>query len=84
VTLSFDMEDLGRISARLSLVNSRIDGALWAEQPATRALIDQHLDRLSDGLRAAGLAPGRVQLLSSSPVPERPHSLPRGLLSVEV
>lgn len=53
--LSLAVEPLGPLHARLSLAGERLSATLWAERPATAALLDEHLGLLGAGLERAGL-----------------------------
>ena len=55
VTLGFDVEPLGPIYARVTLLKENVSVSLWAERPATAQLFGSHLGDLRERLEKNGL-----------------------------
>jgi len=55
VTLGFDVEPLGPIYARVTLLKENVSVSLWAERPATAQLFGSHLSDLRERLEKNGL-----------------------------
>lgn len=60
VDLAFDLEPLGPLQVQAQLIRGSLSSQLWAEQPYTASLIEQHLGSLRAQLLAAGLNVGEL------------------------
>mgnify|MGYP000557152721 CR=1 FL=1 len=67
VWLRFDFEALGHVEARVALMGESVSVSLWAEQPATTTLFNDHLAELDQTLQQAGLAPTLLPCQSGRP-----------------
>lgn len=60
VRLTFDLISLGKVNALMTLFANTVSVSLWAQQPATARLFDQHLAALRNELQTAGVAISRL------------------------
>mgnify|MGYP006281505185 CR=1 FL=1 len=61
VNLRFELERLGPVRAGITLVGGQhVSVGLWAEEPETVALFEQHLEELRQNMAEAGLTVGHV------------------------
>jgi len=61
VNLRFELERLGPVRAGITLVGGQhVSVGLWAEEPETVALFEQHLEELRQSMAEAGLTVGHV------------------------
>ena len=67
VWLNFEIASLGPVHAKLTLSNDHLSSLLWAEQPATSALITRHLNWLEQALTAAGLTVDQLHCFTGNP-----------------
>jgi hypothetical protein len=82
LTLAFDFEELGPVTARVTLAAGQVGTTLWAQRPPTARLISDHLGELQRDLEAAGVAVGRLAVLEGEP-PARPTAAPAALLDLK-
>ncbi len=67
VHLSLDLENLGPLHARVSLINEKILVTMWAERTETLTIISKHLHELHQRLREAGIQLDPIQCLQGTP-----------------
>ena len=78
VTLAFDLEHLGPVQIRLALYGEdQINASIWAEQQATSAYFNQHLDKLKARLIKVGLDVKRLNCQCGKPDVPPPSNEPR-------
>lgn len=74
VTLAFDIGKFGPIHVKLSLIKEVINTTFWAEQAATKQIIDSQLDILHKNYVKAGLGIGHMICHLGAP----PQTVTRG------
>lgn len=67
VMLSFEMEGLGNMHARLILGGEQIRASVWAESADTYTLVENHLDALRDRLREVAFLDPQVRCFKGQP-----------------
>ena len=67
IDLAFDLEPLGPLQVQAQLCRNQFSGQLWAERPATAALIDRELGELRRTLSEAGLEIGELDCHRGTP-----------------
>jgi flagellar hook-length control protein FliK len=72
VTLDFDLEPAGAISAKLTLNEEEISTAFLAQRLESVALVEQHLPRLNAAFIRAGLKVGSLSARQEL-APKRPE-----------
>lgn len=82
VVLRMQPPELGLMTAVLRLRGEHLSTELWAEQPATRALLYNESDRLAAQLRGAGLDASGITI-GREPPPRR-APLSRGLIDTRI
>lgn len=77
VSITIELPVLGKITARVALLDNKITSSIWAENDHTYHLIEQHLEDLSTRMQSAGLDvdcikcyPGSIPLNQRSSAPE--------------
>ncbi|MET0378951.1 MAG: flagellar hook-length control protein FliK [Spongiibacteraceae bacterium] len=55
VQLGFDLHELGKLSATLSVIEHSVAATLWAEQEETHRTVQRELTTLREGLEAVGV-----------------------------
>jgi len=73
IDLAFDMEPLGPLQVHAQLLRGTLSSQLWAERPASAAMIDQELGHLRDRLMVCGLAVGELTCSHGTP-PQGPRT----------
>lgn len=61
ISLAVDMDKLGPLHARITLVDQQVSATLWAERDSTVTLLDQHINELRRDLDHAGLKTGAIR-----------------------
>lgn len=69
MTVRMDIEPLGPMCARVTLIEDSVHTVIWSERPATAELARLHAEWLRTQMRQAGLEPAEVQCLQGQPVP---------------
>lgn len=69
MTVSMDIEPLGPMHARVTLIEDSVHTVIWSERPATAELAHRHAAWLCTQMRQAGLNPADVQCLQGEPAP---------------
>lgn len=72
VWLSFDLEPIGALSARVSLWGEEVTASFWAARDETAELVQTHLRELESRFREAGLAVSTLSCVTGAP----PHRYP--------
>jgi hypothetical protein len=67
VMVAFELEGLGPMHARLTLLDNALSAHLWAEWPETHRLFESHLEELRKGFSGADLEPVHVQCFHGKP-----------------
>lgn len=80
--LSFNLQTLGPLHAKITLTNKNIAAAFWAESNATADLVNEHLNYLHQTLEQAGLEVTDIQCRQGPPPFPPPDRLPKGLLDL--
>ncbi len=71
VSLNFDFEEFGPVTARLMLAAGQVSASFWAGRPATAELFERHLAQLQGRLEIAGVKVGRLAVLAgAAPAPD--------------
>lgn len=70
VQLGFDLHELGKLSATLSVIDRSVAATLWAEQEQTHRTVQRELTTLRQGLEAVGVNVTDMQCRLGIP-PER-------------
>lgn len=85
INLTFDLEELGTVEARVQLTNGIISSTFWTRQEATTALIRENLHTLHTRLREAGLNIGTLAAHEGQPPQDNPATFPpaQALLDVQ-
>lgn len=84
VEIGFELEELGALTARLTLRGGRLSATLWAEDAATAGTIQSRLGELQADLEGAGLAVARLGIHNGRPPGNPPGDThgPARLLSI--
>ena len=86
IQLSFEFGLLGLISTHLVLKETRISAHFWAVLPATKQLIDTHLDQFKKQLQKSGFELGQFGCLIGKPltVEEAAYAQNENLVDINV
>jgi hypothetical protein len=80
--VNLDVEPLGPMHAKVTLVGERVHTLIWAEQPQTLELARAHVDWLQTRLEEVGLDASEVQCLAGRPVSKPADTPVSGLVDV--
>ncbi|MCK5091750.1 MAG: flagellar hook-length control protein FliK [Gammaproteobacteria bacterium] len=80
IRLSFTLEGLGPVHARISLSGDRISTIFWLEEKHTTALFQKHMDELQENLTRAGINIEKLNCLNGSPPESEKYFFPQQLL----
>jgi hypothetical protein len=73
VSLAFELQNLGPVRARITVIDKQVSVGLWAERAETASLFEREMGNLQTGLHNAGLAIGQLNCgCGVPPEPERP------------
>lgn len=79
VQLSFDLHELGKLAATLSIVEHSVGATLWAEREQTHHTVQREMNSLRKGLEAVGVNVTEMHCRLGIP-PERSSLIGRGLV----
>jgi flagellar hook-length control protein FliK len=80
IRLSFTLEELGQIHARISLAGEQVSTTFWLEKQQTTTLFRRHLNELQDNLTRAGISIEQLNILNGSPPETEGALFPQQLL----
>ena len=90
VNIALDLENLGPVYARITLVAENVGIVFWAEREETYQLTQQHVENLQSNLHKSGLKPDNISFHHGQP-PEKPvlnkafnESQQNGILDIKV
>lgn len=69
VQIAFDLHELGKIAATLSIVDKNVAATVWAEQASTHRSVQQKIDYLRAGLESVGVKVTEMQCRLGLPPP---------------
>jgi flagellar hook-length control protein FliK len=84
VNLKINFENLGSVSARLSMIDKKVSATLWSENETLNGLIDDNLPLLGKQIERCGLSPGKIVCLESSPVEQENQFPGNDLINITV
>lgn len=84
VMVAFELEGLGPMYARLTLLDNAVSAHLWAEWPETHRLFESHLEELRKGLAGMKLETVHVQCFQGKPASSAAPSGHQDLVDVTV
>jgi hypothetical protein len=67
ITVTLDLGDHGPMHTRVAVAGERVNTQIWAEKPATLALIQRELQGLREQFQQAGLTPDGIVLRQGTP-----------------
>ena len=70
--MGFELDDLGPVYARITLLGEQVSVTLWAEENTTAILANHNIEQLQDGLTQAGFHAGALHCQQGKP----PHIMP--------
>ena len=80
--LSFNIETLGPMYAKITLANQTVDAILWAESNLTVELLNKNLNYLHQSLSEVGLDIKGLQCFQGKPPLPAANRMPEGLLDL--
>ena len=72
ISMGFELDDLGSVYARITLLGEQVSVTLWAEENTTAILANHNIEQLQDGLTQAGFHAGALHCQQGKP----PHIMP--------
>jgi Flagellar hook-length control protein FliK len=74
-SLTINFENIGSISAKLSIIDKEVNATLWSESETLNDLINNNLSVLNKQIEKCGLSTGKIICLDEAPVEkEIPHT----------
>ena len=90
VNLALDLERIGPVYARITIIADNVGVVLWAEREETYKLTQQHVENLEGNLQKSGLKPDNISFHHGQP-PKKPvlnssldNSQNSGILNIKV
>ena len=90
VNIALDLENLGPVYARITLIAENVGIVFWAEQEETYRLTQEHVENLQGNLHKSGLKPDNITFHHGQP-PQKPvlntalnKSQANGILDIKV
>ncbi len=84
VNLKIDFENIGSISARLSLVDKEVNATLWSENETLSGLINNNLNLLNNQIEKQGLSTGKIVCLDEIPVVKEEQFSENNLINIKI
>ncbi len=84
VNLKIDFENIGSISARLSLVDKEVNATLWSENETLSGLINNNLNLLNNQIEKQGLSAGKIVCLDEIPVVKEEQFSENNLINIKI
>ncbi len=84
VNLKIDFENIGSISARLSLVDKEVNATLWSENETLSGLINNNLNLLNNQIEKQGLSTGKIVCLDEIPVVKEEQISENNLINIKI
>lgn len=81
VQLAFDLHELGKLAATLTILDRAVSATLWSEREHTHHAVQREIDTLRSGLEAVGVKVSEVQCRLGLP-PARSAPLTQQLVDV--
>ena len=84
VNLNIIFENIGSLSAKVSLIDKEVSATLWSENNDLNELINNHLPKLNKQIERCGLSAGKIVCLEGAPS-EQENELPmNNLINISV
>lgn len=84
VNLKINFENIGSLSARLSMIGKEINATLWSEHKTLNDLINNNLPQLGEQIEKYGLQTGKIQCLAGKPDEEKDDMSHNNLINTSV
>lgn len=84
VNLKINFENIGSVSARLSMIDKEVSATLWSENETLNELIDNNLPLLGKKIEKCGLSPGKIVCLEESPVEQEDRLPGNNLINITI
>ena len=84
VNLKINFDNIGSLSARLSMIRKEINATLWSEHKTLNDLINNNLPRLGEQIEKYGLQTGKIQCLEGKPDEVKDHMSNNNLINITV
>jgi flagellar hook-length control protein FliK len=83
-TLKIDFENIGSVSAKLSIIDKEVNATLWSENETLNELINDNLFMLDKQIERCGLSTGKIICLDEAPVEKNTHLTVNNLINISI
>jgi len=82
--LRITFENIGALSAKLTIINKEINATLWSDNEILNSLIDDNLAVLNEKIELHGLTTGKIMCLKKAPVEQDETHTNNNLISITI
>lgn len=82
--LKINFENIGTISAKLSVIDKEVNATLWSDNETLNGLINNNLFLLNKQIEKCGLSTGKIVCLEESPVEEKIPLTGNNLINITI
>jgi Flagellar hook-length control protein FliK len=83
-TLKIDFENIGSVSAKLSIIDKEVNATLWSENETLSKLINDNLLILDKQIERCGLSTGNIVCLEEAPIEQNTKSSVNNLINISI
>jgi hypothetical protein len=82
--LKITFENIGTISAKLSIIHQEVNASLWSDNAMLNNLIDKNLSILYKKIETCGLATGKIVCLKEIPIVQETSPSGKNLINITI
>ncbi len=82
--LKIDFENIGTVSAKLSIIDKEVNATLWSENEILNELINDNLFLLNNQIEKCGLSTGKIICLEEAPVEQEIQFSDNNLINITI
>jgi flagellar hook-length control protein FliK len=84
VNIKIDFENIGSVSAKLSIIDKEVNATLWSESEILSGLINNNLGYLNNQIERQGLSTGKIVCLDESPITKKEQVSDINLINIKI
>lgn len=82
--LKIDFENIGSVSAKLSIIDKEVNASLWSENNILNKLINDNLPLFNKQIERCGLSTGKIVCLEQAPVEQKTQLPDNNLINITI
>jgi Flagellar hook-length control protein FliK len=84
VNIKIDFENIGSVSAKLSIIDKEVNATLWSESEILSGLINNNLGYLNNQIERQGLSTGKIVCLDEMPITKKEQVSDINLINIKI